>query len=226
MDWGWVSGNIGELASLAGRNLYLAMIPVVLGLIIAVPLGVLSVRWGWVYPPVLSATSVIYAIPSLALFVFLIPFTGVVGTTRDLTLIIPLTLYTLATLVPNVVDGLRSVPEPVRQSATAMGFGGLRRLVRVELPIAIPVVFAGLRVATVASISLVSVGELIGNGGLGFLFTDGEQRSFPTEIYAGIGLIVILALAADLLLVLLRWLATPWLRSGRRTARSARGQTA
>ena len=226
MDWGWVSANIGELASLAGRNLYLAMIPVVLGLIFAVPLGVLSVRWGWVYPPVLSATSVIYAIPSLALFVFLIPFTGVVGTTRDLTLIIPLTLYTLATLVPNVVDGLRSVPEPVRQSATAMGFGGLRRLVRVELPIATPVVFAGLRVATVASISLVSVGELIGNGGLGFLFTDGEQRSFPTEIYAGIGLIVILALAADLLLVLLRWLATPWLRSGRRAARATRGQTA
>jgi len=225
MDWGWVFGNIGELASLAARNLYLAMIPVVLGLLIAVPLGVLSVRWGWVYPPVLSATSVIYAIPSLALFVFLIPFTGVVGTTRDLTLIIPLTLYTLATLVPNVVDGLRSVPEPVRQSATAMGFGGLRRLVRVELPIATPVVFAGLRVATVASISLVSVGELIGNGGLGFLFTDGEQRSFPTEIYAGIGLIVILALAADLLLVLLRWLATPWLRSGRRAAPTP-GQTA
>jgi osmoprotectant transport system permease protein len=223
MDWGWISGHAHFLLLLAGRNLYLALVPVALGLIIAVPLGVLSVRWGWIYPPVLSATSVIYAIPSLALFIFLIPFTGIVGPTRDLTLIVPLTLYTLATLVPNVVDGLRSVPEPVRQSATAMGFGALRRLVRVELPIAIPIVIAGLRVATVASISLVSVGQLIGNGALGYLFTDGEARSFNTEIWAGIGLIVILALAADALLVLLRWLLTPWLRSGRRSARTSRG---
>ena len=223
MDWGWISGHAHFLLLLAGRNLYLALVPVVLGLVIAVPLGVLSVRWGWIYPPVLSATSVIYAIPSLALFIFLIPFTGIVGPTRDLTLIVPLTLYTLATLVPNVVDGLRSVPEPVRQSAIAMGFGGLRRLARVELPIAIPIVIAGLRVATVASISLVSVGQLIGNGALGYLFTDGEARSFNTEIWAGIGLIVILALAADALLVLLRWLLTPWLRSGPRAARTSRG---
>ncbi len=220
MDWGWIPPHAHYLLLLAGRNLYLALIPVALGLLISVPLGVLSVRWGWVYPPALSATSVIYAIPSLALFVFLIPFTGVVGSTRDLTLIIPLTLYTLATLLPNVVDGLRSVPEPVRQSATAMGFGAMRRLVRVELPIATPVVFAGLRVATVASISLVSVGQLIGNGGLGVLFTDGEARDFYTEIWIGIALIVILALVADALLVLLRWLLTPWLRSGPRSART------
>jgi osmoprotectant transport system permease protein len=226
MDWGWIPSHASYLLLLAGRNLYLALVPVVLGLILSVPLGVVSVRWGWVYPPALTATSVIYAIPSLALFVFLIPFTGVVGSTRDLTLIIPLTLYTLATLVPNVVDGLRSVPEPVRQSATAMGFGTMRRLVRVELPIATPVVFAGLRVATVASISLVSVGELIGNGGLGILFTDGEARSFNTEIWVGIGLIVILALVADALLVLLRWLLTPWLRSGPRARLSAQGVTA
>jgi osmoprotectant transport system permease protein len=226
MDWGWIPPHAGYLALLAGRNLYLALVPVVLGLILSVPLGIVSVRWGWVYPPTLSATSVIYAIPSLALFVFLIPFTGIVGPTRDLTLIIPLTLYTLATLVPNVVDGLRSVPEPVRQSATAMGFGTMRRLVRVELPIAVPIVIAGLRVATVASISLVSVGQLIGNGGLGILFTDGEARAFYTEIWAGIGLIVILALAADALLVLLRWLLTPWLRSGPRSPRTSGGAAA
>lgn len=223
MDWGWIPAHAGYLLLLTGRNLYLALVPVVLGLIISVPLGVLSVRWGWVYPPVLTATSVIYAIPSLALFVFLIPFTGIVGPTRDLTLIVPLTLYTLATLVPNVVDGLRSVPMPVRQSATAMGFGALRRLVQVELPISIPIVIAGLRVATVASISLVSVGELIGNGGLGLLFTDGEARSFNTEIWVGIALIVVLALAADGVLVALRWLLTPWLRSAPRVARARRG---
>ena len=225
MVWSYIPSHAHYLLLLAGRNLYLALVPVVLGLIIAVPLGVLSVRWGWVYPPVLSATSVLYAIPSLALFIFLIPFTGVVTSTRDLTLIIPLTLYTLATLLPNVVDGLRSVPEPVRQSATAMGFGAMRRLVRVELPIATPVVIAGLRVATVASISLVSVGELIGNGGLGVLFTDGEARAFNTEIWTGIGLIVILALAADALLVLVGWLLTPWRRSGPRVPLATQGLT-
>lgn len=225
MDWGWIGGHIGYLMPLAGRNLYLALVPVVLGLVLSLPLGVLSVRWGWVYPPVLSATNVIYAIPSLALFVFLIPFTGIAGSTRDLTLIIPLTLYVLSTLVPNVVDGLRSVPEPVRQSATAMGFGAMRRLVEVELPIAVPVVIAGLRVATVASISLVSVGQLIGNGGLGLAFQDGEQRNLPSEIVAGIALIVVLAFAVDALLVLLRWLLTPWLRAGRsQTGRPDSGQ--
>jgi osmoprotectant transport system permease protein len=218
MYWGWVPGHLGFMLPIAGRNMYLALVPVIAGLLISVPLGVVSVRWGWVYPPVLSATNVMYALPSLALFVFLIPFTGIVQGTRDLTLMIPLTLYALSTLVPNVVDGLRSVPEPVRQSAVAMGFGAMRRLLQVELPIAIPVVIAGMRVATVASISLVSVGQLIGNGGLGLLFQDGEQRSIPSEIIAGIGLVVILAFAADMLLVLVRRLLTPWLRAGQRAA--------
>lgn len=213
MMWSWIGENSGQLAGLAGHHLYLALLPVVFGLIISVPLGIVSVRWGWLYPPVLTSTSVLYSIPSLAMFIFLIPYTGIVGATRDFTLIIPLTLYSLSALVPNVVDGLRSVPEPVRQSATAMGFGTLRRLVQVELPIAIPIVIAGLRVATVSNISLVSVGQLIGNGALGYLFTDGLARDFSTEIYVGIGLTVILALGADALLVLLRWLLTPWLRT-------------
>jgi osmoprotectant transport system permease protein len=109
------------------------------------------------------------------------------------------------------------VPQPVRQAATAMGFGALRQVVQVELPLAIPIIIAGLRVATVSSISLVSVGQLIGIGGLGYLFTDGEQRDFPTEIYTGLILIVILAFLADGLLVLVRRWLTPWER-----ARSAR----
>lgn len=213
MDWSWIPAHTNLLLDLAGRNLYLALVPVVLGLIISLPLGVLSVRWGWTYPPILSATSILYALPSLALFVFLIPFTGIVGSTRDLTLIIPLTLYSLATLVPTVVDGLRSVPEIVRQAATAMGFGATRRLIQVELPIAVPVVIGGLRVATVASISLVSVGILIGNGGLGYLYFDGLQRSFGTEIIVGLLLTVVLFVAMDALLVLLRWVLTPWLRA-------------
>jgi len=143
------------------------------------------------------------------LYLVLIDYTGL----TDWTVIIPLTLFSLSVLIPSVVDGLRSVPQPVRQAATAMGFGALRQVVRVELPLAVPVIFAGLRVATVASISLVSVGELIGIGGLGYLFTDGVQRDFPTEIYTGLILIVILAFLADGLLVLLRWWLTPWERA-------------
>jgi len=160
---------------------------------------------------VLTLTSVIYALPSLALFAVLIDFTGL----TDTTVIIPLTLFSLSILVPNVVDGLRSVPDSVRQAATAMGFGTMRRLIQVELPVAAPVVIAGLRVATVSNISLVSVGQLIGIGGLGYLFVDGEQRDFPTEIYTGIALIVILAFVLDSALVLLRRFLTPWQRGAR-----------
>jgi osmoprotectant transport system permease protein len=113
-------------------------------------------------------------------------------------------------ILPNVVDGLRSVPDDVRQAATAMGFGPLRRLAQVELPLAGPVIIAGTRVATVSSISLVSVGQLIGIGGLGYLFTDGLDRDFPTEIYVGLILVIALAVACDLLLVLARRMLTPW----------------
>jgi osmoprotectant transport system permease protein len=206
MSWAW--DNRGMLAHLTGTHLYLALMPILFGTVIAVPLGVACVRWRWVWPPVLSLTSIFYALPSLALYLVLIDYTGL----TYWTVIIPLTLFSLSVLVPNVVDGLRSVPQPVRQAATAMGFGTLRRLVQVELPLAVPVVIAGLRVATVSSISLVSVGQLIGIGGLGYLFTDGEQRSFPTEIYTGLVLIVILALAADAVLLLARRLLTPWQR--------------
>ncbi len=156
----------------------------------------------------LGLTSVLYALPALALFVALIPYTGL----TDTTVIIPLPVYAVSVIFPSVVDGLRSVPEPVRQAALAMGFGAWRRLVTVELPIATPVVIAGLRIASVSSISLVSVGSLIGIGGLGYLFTDGEARSFTTEIVWGVVLIVALALVTDSVLVLVRRLLTPWQR--------------
>jgi osmoprotectant transport system permease protein len=199
MDWSQVPQLIWE-------NAYLGIVPALLGLVISVPLGIVCVRWKWFYPPVLSATSILYAIPSLALFIVLIPYTGL----TDTTVIIPLTLFSLCVLVPNVVDGLRSVPEPVRQAATAMGFGTLRRLVQVELPVAVPIVIAGLRIAVVSSISLASVGQLIGVSSLGYLIVDGYQRDFLTEILVGGGLIIALALVCDLLLVLVRRLLTPW----------------
>ena len=199
MDW-------SQVPTLTWESAKLGILPALFGLIISVPLGILCVRFGWLYGPVLSATSVLYALPSLALFIVLIPYTGL----TDTTVIIPLTLFSLCVLVPNVVDGLRSVPDPVRQAATAMGFGTLRRLVQVELPIAVPIVIAGLRVAVVSSISLATLGQLIGVSSLGYLLIDGYQRAFLTEILVGGGLIIALALVCDLLLVLVRRLLTPW----------------
>jgi osmoprotectant transport system permease protein len=204
----WAQQNASMLAHLTGQNAYLALVPVLIGLVISVPLGIICVRFGWLYPPVLGLTSILYALPALALFVALIAYTGL----NDPTVMIPLTVYSLAVLFPSVVDGLRSVPEPVRQAAVAMGFGTWRRLATVELPIATPVVIAGLRVAAVSSISLVSVGQLIGIGGLGYLFVDGIQRNFTTEIVTGVVLIVILAVVTDFVLVLARRLLTPWQR--------------
>ncbi len=219
MDWSWIPANAGQIWQLTLENLYLGVVPALLGLIISLPLGLACVRWGWLYPPVLSAASVLYALPSLALFVVLIPTTGL----TDTTVIITLTLFSLCVIVPNVVDGLRAVPPPVRQSAIAMGFGGLRRLIQVELPLAIPIVIAGLRIAVVSSISLASVGQLIGVSSLGYLFIDGYQRDFPTEIITGMVLIVILAIACDLVLVAARRLLTPWLHGQRRWLRAGRG---
>jgi osmoprotectant transport system permease protein len=191
-----------------GANALLGVLPPLIGLAIALPLGIVCARWRWFYPPVLSITSMLYAIPSLALFVVLIDYTGL----SNATVIIPLSLFSLCVLVPNVVDGLRSVPQPVRQAATAMGFGPMRALVRVELPLAIPVIIAGLRIAVVSSISLASVGQLIGVGSLGYFFIDGLQRDFREEIYVGIVAVIVLALVCDLLLVGTRRLATPWSR--------------
>ena len=213
----WVSANVSMLAHLTGQNAYLGLVPVLIGLLVSIPLGIACVRWRWLYPPLLSLTSVLYALPALALFVALIAYTGL----TDTTVMIPLGVYSLSVLLPSVVDGLRSVPEPVRQAAVAMGFAAWRRLATVELPIATPVVIAGLRIACVSSISLVSVGELIGTGGLGYLFEDGLQRDFTTEIVTGIVLIVVLALVTDSILVLARRWLTPW----RRGARSEPGLT-
>ncbi|MGH3343078.1 MAG: ABC transporter permease [Carbonactinosporaceae bacterium] len=208
MTWDWIVSHRAELIGLLGEHTYLALMPVLCGLLISLPLGLACLHWPRSYPPVLAATSVLYALPSIALFVFLLDFTGLTAATA----IIPLTLYTLAILLRNVVDGLRSVPEPVRQSATAMGFGGVRRLVRVELPIAVPVIMAGVRVAAVSSISLVSVAALIGLGGLGQLFTDGFQRFFATPIIVGIVLTVLLAVVVDAVLVGVQRVLTPWAR--------------
>jgi osmoprotectant transport system permease protein len=206
MIWSWIPGNGTLIWNLTWENAKLGVLPAFYGLIISLPLGIIAARWRWFYPPVLTVVNIVYAVPALALFIALIPAFGL----TDTTVIITLTVFSLCVILPNVVAGLRAVPAPVRQAATAMGYGALRRLVTVELPLAAPVIIAGLRVGVVSSISLASVGQLIGVSSLGYLFIDGLQRSFPTEIYVGLFLVIALALACDLILVGVRRALTPW----------------
>jgi osmoprotectant transport system permease protein len=205
---------------LVGWHLREALIPVLVGLLIAVPIGYLCMRFRWLYPPVLWVTTVLYAIPSLAFFVVLIDYTG----QSEITVMIPLAVYSLVLLVPAIVDGVRSVPAETLAAATAMGFGPARRYVQVQLPIAVPAIFAGLRVAAVSSISLVSIGALIGNqGALGNLLTDSMLYHRPVLAVNAIVSMAVLAIAVDALLVLLRRVLTPWLPGSRTRARTARG---
>jgi osmoprotectant transport system permease protein len=206
MSWSWIPSNGALIWQLTRENIYLGVVPALIGLAISLPLGILAARWRWFYPPALTIVNVIYAIPSLALFFALIPAFGL----SDTNVIVALTLFSLCVILPNVVAGLRGVPAPVRQAATAMGYGALRRLVMVELPLAVPVIMAGLRVGMVSSISLASAGQLIGVSSLGYLFIDGLQRSFPTEIYVGLVLVIAIAIACDLVLVGIRRVLTPW----------------
>ncbi|PRY02096.1 ABC transporter permease [Allonocardiopsis opalescens] len=208
--WDWVLSHLDDpIGTQLAEHLRLSLIPVLLGLLIALPLGVACARWRRLYPPVFTGINVLYAIPSIALFFLLLPYTSF----TDWTAIIPLTVYTLSVLVPNVVGGLDQVPAHVREAATAVGFAPVARLLRVELPVAVPVIVAGLRVAAVASVSMVSVAALVGLGGLGqLILTDGFQRQFPTPIVVGIVLSVALAFAIDGALVLLQRALTPWAR--------------
>jgi osmoprotectant transport system permease protein len=206
MMWSWVSSNGPLIWQLTRENAYLGVVPALIGLVISVPLGIVAARWRWFYPPVLAVVNILYAVPSLALFIALIPAFGL----TDTTVVIALTVFSLCVILPNVVAGMRSVPPAATQAATAMGYGWLRRLVTVELPLATPVIIAGLRIAVVAGISLASVGQLIGVSSLGYLFIDGLQRSFPTEIYVGLFLVIVLALVCDLILIIIRRALTPW----------------
>lgn len=205
----------GELVlELLRQHLLLALLPVLIALAAAIPVGYLATRYGWLYHPLLNASSLLYAVPSLALFTVL---PGLLGTRilDPVNVVIALSVYSFALLVRVVADGLRSVDPVVTQAATAMGYRRLRRLATVDLPIATPVIFAGLRVATVSNISLVSVSALVGLGGLGQLFTSGFQLFYSVPIVVGLVLSILLSLLADLLLVLAQRGLTPWTRVGR-----------
>ncbi|WP_214370336.1 ABC transporter permease [Pseudonocardia sp. H11422] len=213
MNWGWIPRNIDLITSLTWEHLWLALVPVVLGLVISIPLGWLAGRTPAARAVLVTVTGLLYTVPSLALIVVL-PI--VLGTQilDPLNLIAALTVYTVALLVRSVADALAAVPAVTIAAATAMGYRPLRRFLSVELPLAVPVVVAGLRVAAVSNTSMVTVGALVGLGGLGRLFTDGLQRDIPAEIITGIVLVLALALLVDgLLLAIGRWI-TPWARVG------------
>lgn len=205
----WLSANLGRVGGLFGWHFMLATIPLVLGLALSIPLGWLARRYVRLYPPMIGVTGLLYTIPSLALFVAL---PVIIGTKilDPVNVVVALTIYTIALLVRTVADGLAAVPEDVLQAATAMGFRRMRRFLQVELPVAVPVIAAGLRVAAVSNVSMVSVAALIGVPQLGMLFTDGFQRDFMAPLLTGILLCVVLALLLDVCILLLTRLLTPW----------------
>ena len=211
MRWDWLSRNADVVLDDLQQHIEITVAALALGAVIAFPIGLIAYRWRKTYPPILAVTQVLYTIPSLALFVLLLNIVGL-GTEP---VIIGLAIYSLVILVRNLVEGLRGVPPEVRDAAAAMGYRETRRLFAVELPLALPAILAGLRVAAVSTISLVSVGALIGSGGLGQLFIHGFQIDNPIEIWTGIVLTVVLALVFDLLIVGSGRLLTPWTRAAR-----------
>jgi osmoprotectant transport system permease protein len=211
LDWEWLSRNLEMIGRLLVEHMILALVPVVLAFLISLPLGYLVFRTGKVSNSLLAVLGVIYSIPSLALFV-LMPLLLGTQILNPINIAVALAIYSTALLVRSVVDGLRSVSPVVKQSASAVGYGSARRLFGVELPLAMPVIFAGLRVVTVSNIALVSVAALVGSGALGKLFDLGFGSNFYTPIIVGIVLTVVLALAADAVILLLQRGSLPWLR--------------
>ena len=197
---------------------WLSVVPVVIALALSLPLGWLSRRYQWLYPPMMTVTGLLYTIPSIALFVLIPPVLGL-DPLSPLQVPIALTLYSLALLVRTVADGLGAVSVETVQAATALGFKPLGRFFRVELPIAVPVITAGLRVALVANVSIVAVAGTIGMDNLGQLFDQGFKLSTNTPYYPpivlGILLCVFLALVLDAIVLTCNWLLTPWRRAAR-----------
>ncbi len=193
------------------QHLVLTGVSVAVGFVLALPLGVLAFRSRQARSIVLGTATALYTIPSLAMFSLLLPVTGLSATT----VVVGLVLYSLTILVRNVLAGLLAVPDEVVESARGMGFSPLSLLLRVQLPLALPTLFAGLRVATVSTVALATVGAILGNGGLGNLIYSGLRTQFQAEVLTATVLVVALAVAADLLLLGLQRAVTPWQRAVR-----------
>jgi osmoprotectant transport system permease protein len=210
VNWDWLSTHGPLFLEAVQQHVTLTLIAVVVGLAISLPVGVAAHRWHALRNPVLTTFGIVYTIPSLALFVLLIPYTGLTSVTAEIGLI----SYTLLILARNVMVGLESVPPEILDAADGMGYRPLARLVRIELPLAIPAIMAGVRIATVTTIGLVTIGALIGVGGLGQLILRGLIENFHTPLVVATVLSILLALVADLGLAGAQRLFVPWARSG------------
>jgi osmoprotectant transport system permease protein len=207
----WVGNNLDLIFDLSVEHIRLSIPPILLGFVISIPVGWLAFRFKLTRGLLLTLAGLLFTIPSLALLVILPPVLGI-SALSDANLTIALTIYAVAILARSVADALSSVDPAVRQSATAIGYGSWRLFWAVEFPLAGPVILAGLRVAAVSTISLVTVGILIGTESLGYLFTNGYQRRIVVEIFSGVVMVVVIALLVDYLLVLLGRLLMPWTR--------------
>jgi osmoprotectant transport system permease protein len=213
-DWicgAYLSTRREILLDAVGQHLALTGLSLLIGSAIALPLALLARRLHWTSGPVLAVTTVLYTIPSLAMFSLLLPLYGLSAAL----VVAGLVLYSLTLLVRNILAGLRAVPEETRQAARGLGYGPLRLLLTVELPLALPAALAGLRIATVSAVSLVTVGAIVGFGGLGNLIYSGMNTYFRAQVLTASVLCVVIAVAADLLLLGLQRLLTPWTRAAR-----------
>jgi osmoprotectant transport system permease protein len=208
VQWSWVRTHLHVIRHDVWQHLWLTLLAVGIGLLLTFPLALLARAWRPLQGPLLAFTGTLYAIPSLALFAVLVPFTGFTTTSAEIGLV----GYTLLILLRNMLAGFDAVPDEVQDAARGMGFGPWRMLTRVELPLALPAIFAGVRIATVTTIGLVTVTVFIGQGGLGALMFQGFENSFRTQETVGAVLVVALAVTADLVLVGVQRAMTPWAR--------------
>src|SRR6266852_49525 len=209
INWPWLQGHIPLFVDALQQHLTLTAIAVAGGLVLSIPLGIAAHRWRALRNPLLGFFDVVYTIPSLALFALLVPYTGLGVVTAEIGLI----GYTVLILVRNLLVGLESVPPDVLDAADGMGYRPLARLLRVELPLALPAIFAGVRIATVTTIGLVTITALIGLGGLGQLILQGLVDNFRTPLVVATVLSIALAFVADLFLFGVQRLALPWSRA-------------
>ncbi len=208
LDWAWMASHLDDLLGRTIQHIYLAGIAVLVGFGISFALAILAVRRRAAYGPILALSDILYTIPSLALFAALVSVTGI----SLLTVEIPLVMYTLVIYVRNIAAGFDSVPTDVLEAANGLGYTRTQRLWRVEVPLAVPLIVAGLRLASVSTIGLVTVTSIMGDkfGGLGFFILEGYRRSFPTELYFGAIPSIVLAISVDILLARLQRSLTPW----------------
>lgn len=209
--WAYVQDRQADIVSATVEHVAITATSVLLGVLIAFPLALLARRFARLESGVLGVSTGLYTVPSLALFPLLVPFTGL----SPVTVVIGLALYALTILVRSLLEGLRAVPDEVVESGRGLGYGPTRLLFRVELPLAVPVLMAGLRVATVSTVALTTVGSIVSFGGLGNLIQDGVLTNFRAELLTAALLCVVLAVVLDVLIVLLQRVLTPWTRGVR-----------